>query len=507
MSKEPLINRKIGVLYAVILLLAIPVSIAMFRDFRQQNETGPRFPGNDEPCDCGAIPVLFSGSIPGDAPVFGSQADADCFAWSEFIALNWPVSGSSFGAPGDLRPVQWETYMPRDVLFPPEGAAPPAWGTLVAPRFAEKFRAQGLSLDPAKTKLLTLTSKFADLSPAQFDPSNTGQAFPFNAPNWLGAQNGTNVWYEVLLNKDVYDFVVANKYYNALNQYDAVQKGVAIVFPKGVYKGATGAIELKAAWMEVSDPGNARWKQYKLSAATVLDPNSGKLRSATVALVGLHILHKTSKQPTWVWATFEHVNNVPDSGMTAAGPYNFFNPDCSPVSFPAPCPGKGQSSPVTVDCRPNTPPPYYLCPGGPGPRPVQVTRLTPIDATASQVNRNMQHQIALRYPESVFRYYQLVNVIWSDSLQPDPIAPIAAPVALNNAFMQPSVPVANTTMETYIQHTTCTGCHTGSTIAPSPFDPQPDTFADFSFALSFAQYPPTARKISPVPPKRVGKKI
>jgi len=91
----------------------------------------------------------------------------------------------------------------------------------------------------------------------------------------------------------------------------------------GVYNGVTGAIELKAAWMEVNDLQNPKWKRYKLSTATVLDPTTGKLRNTTVALVGLHVLHKTAKQPTWVWATFEHIDNVPDSGSTATGQYNF----------------------------------------------------------------------------------------------------------------------------------------------------------------------------------------
>lgn len=306
----------------------------------------------------------------------------------------------------------------------------------------------------------------------------------------MGAQNGTNVWYEVLLNKDIYDFVVANKYYNAINQYDAVKKGKPINFPMGVYNGVTGAIELKAAWMEVNDLQNPKWKRYKLSPATVLDPTTGKLRNTTVALVGLHVLHKTAKQPTWVWATFEHVDNVPDSGSTATGQYNFFNNSCTPqtVTVPQTCMKKGTSSPAIISCQPNIPPPYYLCKGGAGPKPIQVNRLTPIDAIATSTNKTMQSQIVQRYPNSVWQYYELVNVIWSTNPQPDPTTPIPSPRQLNPQYMQPTIPVANSTMESYIQKTTCTGCHKGSTIAPTPSDNRPDTFADFSFAIGFAKY-------------------
>jgi hypothetical protein len=100
----------------------------------------------------------------------------------------------------------------------------------------------------------------------------------------------------------------------------------------------------------------------------------------------------------------------------------------------------------------------------------------------------MQSQIVQRYPNSVWQYYELVNVIWSTNPQPDPTTPIPSPRQLNPQYMQPTIPVANSTMESYIQKTTCTGCHKGSTIAPTPSDNRPDTFADFSFAIGFAKY-------------------
>jgi hypothetical protein len=55
--------------------------------------------------------------------------------------------------------------------------------------------------------------------------------------------------------------------------------------------------------------------------------------------------------------------------------------------------------------------------------------------------------------------------------------------------MQPNIPVANTVLETYIQNTTCTGCHTYAAIAPTPDNNKPAQAADFSFAIKFATYP------------------
>ncbi|WP_434424516.1 hypothetical protein [Nannocystis pusilla] len=78
-----------------------------------------------------------------------------------------------------------------------------------------------------------------------------------------------------------------------------------------------GALELKAAWMEVPNPDDAQWNRYKLAQAVVVDPATQKCQALTVALVGLHIIHKTQAQPTWVWATFEHVDNAPDAADAA----------------------------------------------------------------------------------------------------------------------------------------------------------------------------------------------
>jgi hypothetical protein len=471
----------------VLTLITTIISLSFVPGFRQ---TANR---KQISCNCGSLTVNFGSQVPGDALLFANQTNADCFAWAEFISLNWPTSGSSFGQPLSIGAVQWETYITREGLYTPDGSAPLPWGN---PITSEHSRLLKRSNAPNTGKLLQFTSKFdVDPSSEVFDSSNIGQAFPRNGPNWLGAQNGTNVWYEVRLNKDIYDYVVSNKYYNAKNQADSTASGVPIVFPKGSYNGKTGAIELKAAWMEVNDLSNPKWKRYKLSKAVVVDPNTRKSRAVVVALVGLHILHKTEKQPQWVWATFEQIDNVP-SGSAPSTTYNFFNPACTSqsVNVPAACLDSGRQSPLTVSCTANQPPGYYLCPGGPGPKPVQVTRTTPIDATATQVNQTMQAQIRKFFPNSVWQYYQLVNVIWSTNPSPDPSSPLNVPFQLNASYMQPTIPVANTTLETYIQGTTCTGCHTFASVARTPQIPKPRTFSDFSFAIGTAGFNPLPQR-------------
>ena len=166
--------------------------------FKAENENKPVTRAANT-CNCYStsplynIVITFNNQVPGDLAAFNNQSQADCFAWQEFIALNWPLNPSGyFGAPGDYSPVNWETYMPKNVLFQPGGVPPSSWGTLVSPQYAAKFKTQKLLMNPTKTKLLTFTRKFADEdSIAGLEPD---QAAPSKKPSWLGAQNKTNVW-------------------------------------------------------------------------------------------------------------------------------------------------------------------------------------------------------------------------------------------------------------------------------------------------------------------------
>lgn len=454
-------------------------------------------------CSTGVLPPVtlsFGPTVPPDISSFANQSAADCFAWWEFVALNWPAGAADggaagFGDPMDMGPGAWETYISSNLLFQADGGAPPPWGTEPAVP-SDCLSQAGLTGAPAKTRVLAATSKFE----TPFGPLDTAEAFP--PPNWLGAQNGTNVWYEVRANQDEYNYMVGTGLYNAVNQSAWVADGGPIVLPKGCAPTAgetcdggvpaTGAIELKAAWMEAPDTNDpsqrAKWSRYKLTQAVVVDPGTQKCRATTLALVGLHILHKTTHQPSWVWATFEHVDNAPygDGGAPPPYGYNFNNPSCAPikVSAPASCvPDAGQdgSVEVTVGCTPNQPPPYNLGPGCPGPKPTQVTRLNQIDPNyAAPINAKVQAWIQQNYPSSVWQYYQLVDVLWSTNPRPDPTTPVKAPQPPSSMISGNNPHIANTTMETYIQNQNCVYCHQNATIAQGTW------FSDFSFLFGNA---------------------
>ena len=218
-----------------------------------------------------------------------------------------------------------------------------------------------------------------------------------------------------------------------------------------------------------------------------------------MGLVGLHIIHKTVSQPQFVWATFEHTDNTPP-----ASPATFNNPGCKcQVAVPQACGGsetpfqnctkeQTQGQACGANVAPPVYPPSASCPVFP----VQVTRSRPISNNSSDpvvaTNTAVQALLTAANPKTVFQYYQLVDVLWSGSPQdnytnqpgqPGPVAPLSMSGATPDAS---ALPVANTTMESYVQGKTCLTCHVHATV------PAGKHASDFSLILGDAQSPATA---------------
>lgn len=422
-------------------------------------------------CRCGGLTFPLNNTLPSSSTNLSSQVIANCYGWNEFIALNWPANASlPFGEPGDVSPVQWETFMSVDLIFLPGGQKPPPWGNPGA-----------LPLGANKRKFAT--GKYLVLDENQKVPKDfsSNQVVINPGPAWLGAQNGTNIWYEVLVNKVEYDYIVSNGFYNAQAQYDSCSKGKQILLPAA----GDGAIEIKSAWMEVKDTANPKWRRYKLSLAYVEDTAGGAYHETVVALIGMHILRKTLNQPTFVWATFEQVDNLPDPASGSQAPYNLFNDDCKPNTLTVKT-RLGKDTIVTVGCTPNQQPPYYLVNGN-KPAPVQVSRLTSLHTKDNDsANNQAVRGIVAAYPNTVWQYYRLVNVIWSTAPAQD--GNQNATDSMKLSAMQPTSAVANATMETYNQNTTCAQtCHKFATIASIPGMKNPKYLTDFSFVFHRAK--------------------
>ena len=432
---------------------------------------------------CLNMPKQLTPDLPADS-ILTEQPEVNCFGWQEFIALSWragapgrpdpAATSKDFGAPG-FEPVVWETFKTVSEVFPPRGATPTPWGD---PQDlpAGCGDSHGLVLTRSLGyHALSMTEKFsADLADRQVldDIQEAG----IHPPSFLTAQNRTNVYYEVRFNQDFFNYIVdpQNQFYDARNQYAAVQPGgQGIDLPASATRyGPVGAIEIKAAWLEILD--KSQWDQFLMTDAVLVEPGPvPRCRPAKMGLVGLHIIHKTSTMPNWTWATFEHVRNAPDRVEVAKGtlhpPYLFYNPDCKPRDSP--------------QCQPNRKPQ----PGDPRDVPIQVVREVPIPGYVAALNQEIHDLIRKANPKSVFLNYRMVNTMWPPSGVGFPVGGITP---LSEGGAAPTTGLSNLTAETYVQTTACLDCHQHAPIAcSSASGPNPTFAADYSFQMSRASEP------------------
>src|SRR5262249_507784 len=238
-------------------------------------------------------------------------------------ALNWPAKAGGkrgeaavkFTDPADR--VVWETWKADYELFQPDPLMniPTPWDSFDAltpcpgtPR-----------ANSGKERILASFSKFTDFNQATF----TG----FGGP--LVGRNQTYVRFEVRVNEQEFKFIHSNQLY--------LRDKLALATANGPLTFTNNAIEVKAAWMEVKPADEAQAKKrYYATSAQVLDPVMNVCAPRLMALVGFHIVQKTTSSPEWIWASFEHIDNVP-ANPPAAGPLQFaFNDPMQPQALKPP---------------------------------------------------------------------------------------------------------------------------------------------------------------------------
>jgi hypothetical protein len=424
------------------------------------------------------IPVLDPTILPIEVHVdsnenCGCQPCFDCYAWQLFIDMNWPASSTtagepdptaSFGTPGDMSPLVWETYMNTDDLFEYTGSAPPAWG-------------QG-----SGQKDLTSTTAVQHLSATvQADYS------------WLTDVDSNVVYYEIRVNKDEYDYIADNTLYTQTGLHTALSTGGSgLSLPDGSTApyNNQGAIEVKGSWRTVPDDKLAYFTaNYKMSKAKL----GGSGTEVNVALVGMHIIKKTPLSHQWVWSTWEHKDNAPDIADTATAAtlayehWNFFNPALPASTAP------DWKEATNADGNPNTPQNI----------PVQMVRVVPIDDDAAAINAAMHAYIDSNYAGSVWSNYNLVNMQW-------PTEPVEMPAIVKNTYgaLSQGTPtpedLANISMESFLQLSqtgggssdgvsSCIGCHATAAVTPTWGNPAWNTakdwwMTDYSNIFFKAQY-------------------
>lgn len=409
------------------------------------------------------------------------------FSWRAFLAMNWPplpvnAANAAQKARGLADPAKkigqgkdhetvWEQYQPNWYLFWPNNPPPAAQNgeSFVAwNRQADLPAACGPKNDtlPANRKATKILSSLSKMDPMP------GVVQAIGGP--LLDQEGRYARYEIRFSYETFNYINKNQFYLKAAQTPST----TFAFPTQEGN-APGAIFVKAAWKVLTAEEEASGRFHKTTAwmftpqavAADVNINATCVGPVPVGLVGFHIVQKTAGFPLQIWATFEQVDNGPfDPSQPGTQRWSFFNAQSTktPNQVPA-CP---HGSGVNCDWQP-TSTHRTDATGGP----TQAVRQNPVPASPNnaeqalnQVNTAAVQALRQVNPDSVWQFYRLVEAQWQTSFAPNPIT-----------FFPPSR-VANLTMETYVQGSSCMTCHRGARAA----NLQP---ADMSFELRLAWEP------------------
>jgi hypothetical protein len=209
---------------------------------------------------------------------------------------------------------------------------------------------------------------------------------------------------------------------------------------------AVGATEVKLAW-KILDESNGDIPERFFRKQALVKSAKGEWEEHEMGLVGFHVAHKTKTHMSWIWSTFEHIDNVQVDDLSLVESQNaivplkplFYDPDC------ATCPVNVEPA-ADQDGRLRT----------------QVHRM--ISITEATSNLNWEVRGLLDAADSPLRYYQLVGTQWPTAGHEDrgPITPVNMVNAVMETYYQQgnqrvSLPDGGARLEFRTQ--SCLNCH------------------------------------------------
>lgn len=450
-----------------------------------------------------------------------SQADLDQLSWQTFLALNAPEVGAQVNLKGDDNPTQWSKWSSTPDLLNPvkNGSDPTPFGTHYYPQECQSI--SGYRNYRVIDEVGKVDDAFLEAAKQALSPN------PVVTPNGF-------LRYEILLSPATYDWIVQQKLYAEKTLDDMAitptpsPQAVNFICGQASYTGGDpanekmGALLLKVAWMEVTEDMAPDYHTEQLLVYTPAHSNSSGESTCelkTMGMVGMHIAHKTQKQPAWIWATFEHKNNAPDCTALPMGPgskdkpkvrtdtcpatppppplggeYNFFPQKCS--DDPGAC---AECNQVPADngqgkcVNPDNPNLGHWCVDQPALDSAGLSKLCR-QVPLSHYDQTMNQACGSALEGSLWGNYELISTQWvaqalshntcqnvALQIYPDPKhsisqALIRPQVALSDGTTRPWL--ANTSMESY-ERSNCLGCHSKTTVK----EQNPNLSTDFIYFL------------------------
>jgi hypothetical protein len=372
-------------------------------------------------------------------------------------ALGWSESLSRFLAPTAKMPTTEPT---TDCAFHEWSWETFVWATALDPNGVPRFMMMPTPTDLVSTKpdadkegLRPLRLAARSLKPHATNgaPEVAGAIVEADG-NMMVAPNGYPVLASVHMNPSYFRTAKKNLIYDGNYEKNPDQDAYF----------AVGDAIFKATWMRL-DPGQkppvgayttqAEVPILTIDRTTSLVVTTGKTTQATVALVGLHVVGMTDGHPEFLWGTFEHnVNNpqTPDNTFTTAGTdskgYTFYAANTPYTSVNTP--NKVTPATLTFDEKsqrftPITNAVLENKTGGETNSPDGPTNIANLNASSQ---RFLQGQTG---NEVVFASYNLIGTVW---MKPNTyVTTNPSWKNLGSTDAVGSVNLANSTAETFVQ--------------------------------------------------------
>jgi hypothetical protein len=424
---------------------------------------------------------------PGKTQLENLQRGFDFYSWRTFIALNAPADESKTIL--DSRPdtrAKWEDMRHfrqlADIMLP--GGKAPRWG----------------ERQPAEVPLACRK----DFKPGMMIIELIEETFnqPFKTGPLID-QSGNYALFDILLNKQMFDYIVKNKLYSKREQMR--NSALKIDFPAGENPpagqpgGDPGTVMLKVSW-KVLESDKEKERFHNVDALVAFPGSSdGRIKAAcvrkTLGMVGFHVGHKTKNRLQWIWTSFEHVDNVPEQkdvdARNVQASYSFYDPACDAARCPV-----NQTPPRPWDPTPTLK--FH------SPFKSQITRVTPLTDDTKEINAKFQKILQ----GTVWANYMLLSTQWPSDFNcarktaQNPVPSLAPNTDFDKQPDMTCAPapafLANSTLETYSQgsipqaSSSCMGCHGNATSyqqRPAKSDPNAKFFnqSDFTFTLEKAR--------------------
>lgn len=447
----------------------------------------------------------------------------DRLAVSAFAALNWPMDpGAARGTPDLLAPHQgtqeafldyvpvWESWRATTDIFRPDGEPPVAW------------EAQNSWLPPACEGVTLTDAQRQDYAWANIPDSPLPPRLLSGYQNPGGEvlidASGQPVRFEVLFNRQAYDYVVDHRLWSLRDLTEFINLNGALQFPEGHQNespvdggpaGSRGAIIIKAAWkiLDPKEPKDNTDRFHKAWAYVTPVVRDGvpvdDCKIVPVGLVGMHIILKIDTFPSWLWSTFENTALAPNWDQLAYLPddsagdrdrgWLFFADSRECTAFRA-CQGfTAMNTPPVLTWPEGASHPSFV------PNPSRIISQQPPGHYRSDFgdpcNRGdrdkpsfacLNADLQTGFANSAMQNYVFKGAQWLDGT--------AAEGDISNAFLgylSPEI-LANAAMESFDQATSnCYACHmdAGSSFTPVDDDHPRSQDAVFDFIFSFEHIP------------------